>query len=363
MAVLQADDYLDLITTTQKNLGRFKWTSIITTLRKFVFFGELMNKSGIKVQQTGTHAQWNLQVTPVKNAKMTGLFAVEKVNTSDTMTTASVPFRHMFTGWATDERAIAMNSGDEQIVDLVKSLETAAMVDFAELVEDQGWNQPIDSADNEHLMGVPYYLVPDRTEGFNGLNPYGFTAGAGGVSSITYPNHANWTFSYNDLTPTDGIRAMRKAAENIDFETAPRAEHPTYNTGDRMGWYTVYAIRAKMEEVQESRNDNLKFDLAPMDNKTTFLGIPVIAVPKLEKLFATTAFVDATYASSGGFPYDGIYGINWGVFKIKVLKGEYMNRKGPKNGLEQQGRIIQTKMYTTMNLVCYDRRRCCVGTK
>lgn len=359
MPVLQAQQDLDLLTTTLQELGELKWTDIVSALQEHVILSRLLKKEKVGFN-AGTFIQFNVQVNPSNSAKMTGMFATDVVNVVDLMTTANLPWRHANTNWAVDGREIAMNREPRKIVDLVKERRAGAMISLAELLEQQFWNQPSSSTDNLNIFGIPYWIVPNTTQGFNGGNPFGFSAGAGALSSTTYPNWANYTDQYVDPTKLDLIRRWRRAAYFTGFMSPVNADIPTYNTGNRYGYFTTYFVIQRMEEAAEQQNDNLGNDIASKDGYAVFRRNPIIWVPKLETLSGTGmsgTFSNSTYTASGGYAVNPVFGINFGVMRPVFLEGWYMREQGPYplNGIAHT--VFSTQLDVTLNLECRDRRR------
>jgi hypothetical protein len=357
---LQADQDLDLVTTTLKDLGELRWTDITSSVQEHVFLNVMLTKYKVGFG-SGYAIQWNVQVNPTGSARMTGMMATDNVNIVDTMTTASIPWRHATTNWAIDDRELAINREPRRIVELIKTRRAGSMMSLAELLETQGWSQPTNSDDNLNVFGIPYWIVPDRDQGFNGGNPFGFAAGAGGLSSVTYPNWRNYTDSYVDPTKLDLIRKWRRAARFTKFMAPVNVKIPTYSppTGQKYGYYTTNFVMQRLEEAAEQQNDNLGNDVASKDDSVVFRRIPVTWVPKLEDLSGqgmSGTFVDATYASTGGMPVAPVYGICWDCFRPVFLEGWYMKEYGP-NRVPGQHTLMSTHVDTTLNLECRDRRR------
>ena len=267
----------------------------------------------------------------------TGLYEVDSVNVADVMQTASVPWRHMTTNYAIERREIAMNTGAAQIVDLVKIRRHDAMVDLAKHLEERFWSKPDTSADNLKMFGVPYWICWGAgTQGFNGGNPDGFSAGAAGLDSSTYSQWQNYTDTYAVPTAADLVTKWRRASTFTKF-MAPQ-QSPSYGSPARYGYYTDYTVIASLEAVLAAQNDNLGYDIASQDGKVVFRGTPVTWVPFLE-------------GRAGG----AIYGINWGNFKPAFLSGEYLREEGPVKASNQHT-VFQTHLDLTMNMMCTDRR-------
>lgn len=355
---MQADQDLDLVTVTLQELGEHKWTDIVSPIQEHIFLSRILKKEKHGFV-AGPSIRFNVQVNPSGAARMTGLFASDIVNRTDLMATAQLPWRHATTNYAVDGREIAMNREPRQIVNLVKEQRAGAMISLAELLETQGWGLPT-STDNLNTFGIPYWIVPNATQGFNGTNPFGFSAGAGGLSSTTYPNWANYTAQWTDPTKLDMIRAWRRAAYFTNFMSPVNADIPTYNTGNAYGYYTTYFVVQRAEEAAEQQNDNLGNDIASKDGQAVFRRNPIVWAPKLEVLSGqgmSGTFVNSTYTSSGGYPVNPIYGINWGVFRPVFLEGWYMREKGPfaLDGIAHT--VYAVHVDITWNIECRDRRR------
>ena len=340
MAYLQADDIADLIKTTQRDLGRMKWSDISYTLQEHVALPMLLQREKVSFQ-SGYGIQWNIATATSGAAKDTEMYATDSVNVSDVMQTANIPWRHVTTNYAIERREVAMNRAPAEIVDLVRIRRNDAMIDLAKHMETRFWNKPASSTDNQQMYGVPYWICyPGTTSNangaFEGLNPAGFSAGAGNLSSVTYPNWANWACTYTAITSTDLIRKWRRAATFTNFK-AP-VPSPSYSTGNNYGYYTNYSVIGPLEEALEAQNDNLGNDIASKDGRLMFRQVPVTWVPFLE---ANTA--------------NPVYGINWGVLKPAFLAGEYMREEGPTPASTQHS-VFVTHVDTTLNLMCTNRR-------
>tara|TARA_Y100000593_G_scaffold91963_1_gene182184 strand:- start:37 stop:1089 length:1053 start_codon:yes stop_codon:yes gene_type:complete len=339
MAYLQADDIADLITTTQKDLGRMKWTDISYTLQEHIALPQILQKEKVSFQ-SGQGIQWNVMTTTSGAAKDTSLYSVDSVNVGDVMATASIPWRHMTTNYAIERREIAMNRTPAQIVDLVRIRRHDALVDLAKHLESRLWQKPSSSSDNLQMFGLKYWINWDSSGGtaggFSGGDPDGYSAGAGGLASSTYDQWQNWCATYSNVTSEDLVRAWRKAATFTNFR--PPVQGAEYNTGNQYGYYTNYTVIGKLEEVLEAQNENLGNDIAPKDGRLLFRQTPVTWVPELE-----------------GATGDPIYGINWGVMKPAFLAGEYMREEGPSKASNQHT-VFQTHIDMTLNLMCTNRR-------
>lgn len=339
MAFLQADDIADMIKTTQRDLGRMKWTDISYSLQEYVALPMLLQREKVAFQ-SGYGIQWNVAVSTSGAAKESELYATDSVNVSDVMQTANIPWRHITTNYAIERREIAMNRAPAEIVDLVRIRRNDAMIDLAKFLEERFWTKPATATDTQRMYGIPYWIVyPGTTTaangGFEGANPYS-GVGAGNLSSVSYPAWSNWACTYTAITSTDLIRKWRRAATFTNFK-AP-VPSPSYDTGSNYGYYTNYNVIGPLEEALEAQNDNLGNDVASKDGRLLFRQTPVTWVPYLE---ANTA--------------NPVYGINWGCLKPAFLAGEYMREEGP-NSASSQHTVFVTHVDTTLNLMCTNRR-------
>ena len=342
MASLQASDIADLITTTQKDLGRMKWTDISYSLQEHVALPMILQKEKVSYQ-SGQGLQWNVQTATSGAAKDTGLYAVDQVNVTDVMQTATAPWRHMTTNYALERREIAMNRTPAQIVDLVKIRRHDAMSSLATHMEERFWSQPT-ANETDRLYGIPYWITrdsPTAVGGFLGGDPT-YTAegvGAGGLTSQGvngFPNWQNWSASYTNVTSVDLIRAWRKASTFTNFK-AP-SPYAQYEGPSNYGYYTNYSVIGPLEEVLEAQNENLGNDLASKDGQVMFRRTPVQWVPQLE-----------------GATGNPVYGINWSSLRPAFLAGEYLREEGPAKASNQHT-VFLTHVDMTMNLLCYNRR-------
>ena len=359
MPTLQADNDLDLFTVTLRDLGEYKWTDDVSALQEHIFLSRILKKEKVGFH-AGTGLQFNVQINPSGAARMVGLGAPDIVNIVDLMTTGNIPWRRLTTNYGVIGQEIAMNREPRKIVDLVKERRAGCFISAAELLETQCWSLPGGTNDSTNLFGLPYWIVPSTTQGFNGTNPFGYSAGAANISSSQFPNWANYTDKYVDFTKLDLIRAWRRAAYFTNFMSPVNADVPTYNTGNKYGYFTTYLVLQRCEEAAEKQNDNLGNDIASKDGQAVFRRNPIVWVPKLESLSGlgmAGTFSNSTYASSGGQAVNMVYGINFGVLQPVFLEGWYMRETGPfpLNGIQHT--VYAVHVDCDLNIICRDRRR------
>jgi len=332
---IQADNLADLVAATLRDLGEMRITEIATDLQDHVAMRVLLKRDRIQLE-SGYGVQWDVMVTQSGAAKFVGLYASDSVNVGDVLVQANAPWRHSTTNYAFDEREIAMNRTPRRIVDLLKVRRIDGMVSMAELMENAFWSYP-QSTDTLTPYGVFYWITKNATEGFNGGANTGYTTVAG-LNPTTYPRWQNWTYQYTSVSRDDLIRHWRQAATKTYFRP-PVDGIPTFNTGDKYGFYTNYAALGQLEEAVESQNEDLGNDLASKDGTTIFRRVPVTYVPKLD--------ADTT---------NPVLGINWGVFKTYILRGWWL--KETKVSITPgQHTVASVHVDSTLNWICKDRRR------
>jgi len=328
----QVEAIADVLIAGQKELGRMKFTDIASKLRRYVAMPGLIKQEKVGFSD-GHQIQFQIKVTQAGSARATAPYASDVVNVTDTLKSATVPWKHVTANYAFDEFEMMVVSGQSEILDLMKSRRYDCMLDLAELMETYFWSLSTLNSDNP--WGVPNYIVKNNTTGFNGGHPTGYSDVAG-VSRTTYTAWKNYTAQYAAISKTDLIRKWRRAARETKFK--PSVDYPSYNRGDHYGYYTNLDVVLESEELLEAQNDNLGPDIASMDGELLFRRIQVTDVPKLAD--------DAD---------DPIYGINWGVFHPIFHRKRFMREKGP-TIVPGQHTVFATHVDLTYNIECRNCR-------
>jgi hypothetical protein len=71
---ITADQDLDLVTTTLKNLSEKKWTDIVSSRQRHIFINQILKKDKVGFG-SGTGIQFNVQVNPAGSFRMVGMGA------------------------------------------------------------------------------------------------------------------------------------------------------------------------------------------------------------------------------------------------------------------------------------------------
>ena len=81
---LSHDQILDLVKTTQKELGKMRWTEIATDLQEYEVLSKMLKSSKVSFA-TGEGIQRNVMTDISGAAKHVGLYNSDDVNVGDVM--------------------------------------------------------------------------------------------------------------------------------------------------------------------------------------------------------------------------------------------------------------------------------------
>ena len=343
---LTPDQIDDFVTLTLPSFKRNKWTDLSLEHQEYVS-AQLLTEKSVQ-EQGGTSISFRLKTRNTGNARNTGMYAQDVTNVEDVTISASVNWAMQTTNFSYDIYEDLFQSDRETIIRELVIRDHDAMSDMAELNEENFWSAPTGTTDTRP-MGIPFWLQKDASttaEGaFNGGNPSGFSAGAAGVDSATYPRWRNWTFGYTQVDQDDLVRKVKKSLAFTAFQ-AP-VPHPELAFGEaKFNIYTTYRVQEPLERLAEKRNDNLGSDLAKYMNTVLIGGVPVKWVPYLE----------ANDTS------DPLYGVNWKVFRPFVKTSCNMRRSPPKIAARQHT-VREVHIDNAMNYINYNRRMTWVGSK
>lgn len=340
----QASDITDLIRTTINELGEMKMTEAATTIQRHIAARELLKENRVQID-AGPLISWRVLFGHNNSARAVGLGAEDVVNITDNVVEAQVPWRHLTANYASIRQVVSMNRSPRKIVDYLKTQRMQCLISWVEKLEDRFFKVP-SSSDTVNFYGLPYYIVKSNTavttnDGFNGTVPSGYTTVAN-INPTTYaPKWSNYATQYTNITKADLISKWRRAAHYTDW-LPPIDNKPIkdFNTGNDYNFLTNYTVLGTVRELLEAQNDNLGRDVASMDTgEVLFMRSPITWAKKLDD--------DTT---------NPVYGVNWGVFKIYVLSGEWMNETVV-DIQPGQHTVSAVHLDSSFNPVCFDRRR------
>ena len=340
---IQATDITDLVNSTLSKYGRNFLTDAMSELQRYVAAERLINKKRI-VFDGGTDYKFNVITEADGNARAIGFFEVNDLDQVDGTVQGTVPWRFIETGAHYDVKQLSVNSGPERIFNFIKSKELQMWQGFWALVEEYFWDGPASSSDAKIPFGLlKYWFDYNATSGFNGGNHTNFSGGPAGIDCSTYARWKHFTAQYSAVTDTDLVRTMREAYVKTDFRGIPNKPVKDYDdgVGHNYGIYVTYSTLQGLEELVDSKNDNVKNELAKYDGAVVFRRTPVEYVPYLEENHSTS---------------DPVIMLDWNDFKIAALSGEWM-RQTPYMPSGTQHDVRQRFVNCSMNFVMRNRRK------
>lgn len=339
---------LDLIKSIQPEVPKEDFDVICQNYTDYFMSRFLMDAE----EQGGAQVEHNLMIGTSGNAQMTQLYEEMSVAKLDVIRKSSFRWAMATTAYMIDSRELAMNtSSKKKLFDLIKKGRTDANLDLAELLEQQLWQYPT-YGDEKQLYGVPYWVVKNATEGFNGAAPSGFTYVGGLDPTATgLGDHKNYTAgAYTTIkdaeATTDLIYQMRVGAIKIGFK-APAIVKDIEWAKPKRACYTVLSVLLALENVAKSNNDSLGFDIAPATGRVTFLRTPIEYVPYLENDSTTTAG-----ASSSADP---LYMLDHNTLKAYALRGWRLKEHEPCYR-DRNRNVMLTQTDTVLQLGCTRRK-------
>jgi hypothetical protein len=335
---VQAEQIADVVTVVKDRERKNTYTLLTTELQNYPAMKQLFKGKGRR-ERGGEQLAFNAMVASNESAQTTALFSEIDLAQADLIKKGRVPWRHVTNYYLFDEREPELNTGPEDLLDIVKARRTDCFVDLAAKFEDWFWSAPTGSedADNAPIFGVKYWIVNVGTVAggaFQGGDPSGFTGGCAGLPAATYPNYQNWSANYTTVDEEDFMVKLDKAAVYTDFTnpvSIPGEE------GQRYSYFCPYSVLASLKKIARDRNDNLGFDLHTQ--KPTYMGTPIEFVAKLN--------------SDSELPF---YGIDWSVFHPTFLRGEWM-KEITQTRPGKQHRVVANFVDCSLNIECTNRRK------
>lgn len=335
---IQYSDIDDAVLLTQENLiGKGAFLDLQTDLTDHVAVREMW-KGRQKKFDGGDDWRFEAQIDHNHSARTVGMFETDGSALTDTMIQAKVEPRHVNAHYIYDQREKAFQRGGHAIVDLIQTRYVGMMVSFYELLESILWSKPDDSSDEKTPYGLLYWVTKAASEGFNGLDPDGFTDGRGGKSSTDYARWSNWGSPYVEISREDLVRKMRRGSRKTAFRSPISHSQPELGKM-RNGIYTGDTVVGIMEELLEANNMALGNDLASKDGRVLFKGTPITYAPKLDD--------DSE---------NPIYQIDWKWMAIGVMEG-WENELTDPYMVPGKHLVRRVDLDCTLNAICSNLRR------
>lgn len=342
MPALAATDIQDLVVTTLRDLGRPRFQQIAQPIQDYEVFTKWFRSDKVAFD-SGIGIQRTLMTSLSNAARHVGLMDEDKVNIPDVLSQLQVNWKHCNTSWAFIYQETLMNRGRAMILNVIEPRRADALLGLVAELEDRAWASPSSTTAKEP-NGLPYWVVKNATEGFNGGLPSGHTTVAG-VDISTVTTFKNWTAKYVAVSRMDLVKKMRTAHRKIRFKSPINIQDYREGRGDRYRIYVGESVISSMEDEGAAQNENLGRDLAMLDNTIVFRNHPVIWVPKLDE--------DTT---------NPVYMIDHSTFMPICLKGDFLRESQAGRGNSQHN-VFQFFIDLSYNYLCLDRRRSAVFYK
>ena len=329
----------DMVELTLKRYRKKKWVDLSLDLTEYFAMGSLFRAKRIK-EGGGTKINWKIQTDNTETARTTELFDTDSTEVKDLVTAAEMPWALMTVNWSYDEREPLFNSGFEQLVDEIKVREHAAYNDLCELMETHLWGAGPTSSTQRRPppSSIPWWCPTNATAGFNGGNP-GSWSDTAGIDADTVTAWNNYTNSYSQVIRSDFVKKLRLMGHKTRFKP-PHQFAQLDSGGPNLTYCTTWTVTEELDELTESRNENLGADLSKYQGATVFKGAPIIPIPYLD---------DNT-------TNDPIYQIDWRVFRPVVKTGLDMKRHKPEKKDNAHNTFV-VHIDHSQQYICYNRRR------
>ena len=324
----------DLITSTLKNLGPPKIRQIAQDLTEYEMASKWFKKSKV-VFDSGTGVKETLMFKYSDTARHVGLYEQDTLVIEPLLSNIEIGWVHLTNHYGFERRELLMNRGESKIVNMVSARRGACQLGLIAQIEDTIWTLR-DPSDAKLPNGLPYYIVKNATEGFNGGNPSGFSTCVG-IDTTTQTKWRNWTGTYSAVSKEGILRTFRKGRRMTGFKSPENLKDFRGDPGQKWRLYANEELVDGLEMVGEQQNDNLGRDLHKMDNQITTGGNPPIHVPKLDE--------DTTNPCTRP------------RHRPIALKGDWFNETEAKPLTGIQHNVFRVDMDLTYNLFCVDRRR------
>lgn len=347
-AVTVPDDVDDMVASTLRRMDPPNFTMIATGLQKYLMMKHWLKKERVKIRG-GRGIQESLMSQTAGVARHSGIYDADTITIGQHMVTLNIPWVHADThyGWIYQEAL--MNVGRSLVTNLLSPRRAGAIIDLAQELEEKAFAVP-NTTNKTEPRGVPYWLVANASDGFNGGYPSGPDAVAytdlAGVDLDTHTRFKNYTATYTAYNDESLLDKMRDGHMLCKWESPITLKDFYGPLGERYKYYCAKTLYKEYMRLARMQNDNLGAELDPMKNPI-FNRHPFVWVPYLDDNEAQTSI---------------LYQIDHDAFRVVVLSGENMRQTGPKDvgGAHNQRVVFVDLMY---NFECIDRRSCAVFYK
>ena len=347
-SALTPENLTDINRATLSAYKKLKWVDISLDRQFHIVADRVMPEA---TEQGGTQCEFSVQHTNTGSFQDSEMYGVVNPAVKDLNIHATVPWSKQQVHYAYDIDEPMFQRGHHATVEVLETRIHSAYNDWFEAMETRFWTSPTSSTQNPvKPYGVPFWVQQSATAafGFNGGNPSGFSSGAGNISSSTYTNWANGTFTWNAISDDDALDSWSEACDKCYF-MAPRDFQQLDSGKSQFEFFTTHTNLQVLRRMLKASNDDIGIDVGKYRGTVLFKGNPVHWVPAL--------------SNSGDPAVDSnnpIYGIDWSTIKMNMLEGRNKHWLPEYNAPHQPTTRI-VPMINWCQIVCMNRRRNFVG--
>ena len=335
-------EFADLVTATLNELGPYDAVEQIAQRKTdYECLSRWLANDRVKLESS-MRVQRNLMVGDGSNgpARHAAITDEDSVNLSDILKQIVVPLVHADTSWFVVRQHVLANKKPSAILDVIKTARNWAMLSLHEEIERKCWGAAPASTNTTDPWAVKYWIVQNATLGFYGASPTGDNMIAG-LNLSTLPvtgQFSNYSGTYSQLTPTDGVQKLRTMKIKTNFKSPVSMKDYQLGRGDVYRIYVNEATLQAFQNILYSNADLSLRDVAQIDPMTMlFNGNPVVYIPTLD---------DDTN--------NPIYFVNHNTFAPMALEGDYLYET--RNMAPKNHNIEQYFVDLTYNFECVNRR-------
>lgn len=348
MSDIKTTDLLDLANGTLAFFERKQLIDLASSQQEYLFVPELFNTKRMHVDG-GDTIDWFALTGKSTTARHVGHYAQRVIETKDVTAQASIRWGRTIESFGVDEAAIRMNAGNQvKLIDLFGSKRAASWLGFLELVESTLSGHP-GQDDGITPFGMKSYAVKKITGDsavypgeFGGGNPSGFSSGIG-LNSNTHSGWKNYTLKWANVSLQDSVNGMRACMGQTAWKTPLRSKIESMVTDGGRPDLVIYMkpeLVWEHEKLAQLQNDQLEGDLFKFAGNTRVNGHP------LQEMRALDSDTD-----------NPMYGWDWGVSRIAVLKGYEQIESAEAKELAGYVGVIGKDLDAVYNLKVKNRRR------
>jgi len=307
----------------------------------------------------GNKIQRKVMFDPTGNARYRRLYDTDEPMVADVMKTVEITWCQIGTNYSWDQFEILQNRDSAKgFIKLLEVRRLDGLWSLAKLIEEKAWKTPVNSSDDLHPYGVPYYLnmfdkdgTINQSAGFVGATivyqdaSTGTTCAGLDAGSSGEPKWRNYAAVYTKVDNAM-LKAFRLAFMRTKFKAPLFVKDPAQASTAAKRIYTDFDTVADLMDLADQRDDkhtgkdvlgNIKVD----DTGLVYVNrLPVIPIAELE-----------------GASYSPIYCVDFRKFRPVVHDGYWMEESEP---------MVDRGQHTTLtvfldgahNNLCTNRREC-----